>query len=51
MGLKFQLYRSIDSLNEYILVSQEQVHIEQFTRQQDGTWTLHDYLGPTKNSK
>ena len=45
-GLKFQLYRSIDSLKEYILVNQEQVRIERFTRQQDGTWTLHDYLGP-----
>jgi Uma2 family endonuclease len=27
-GLKFQLYRTIDSLKEYILVNQEQVRIE-----------------------
>ncbi|HXM40206.1 MAG TPA: Uma2 family endonuclease [Bryobacteraceae bacterium] len=44
-GLKFQLYRSIDSVKDYVLVNQEQVRIEQFTRQPDGTWILHDYLG------
>ncbi|MGA2740526.1 MAG: Uma2 family endonuclease [Bryobacteraceae bacterium] len=45
-GLKFQLYRTIDSLKDYVLVNQEQVRVEQFTRQADGTWTLHDYQGP-----
>jgi Uma2 family endonuclease len=44
-GLKFQLYRTIDSLKDYVLVNQEQVRIEQFTRRPDGTWTLHDYQG------
>jgi len=38
--LKFQRYQSIDSLKDYILVSQEQVHIEHFTRQADGRWRL-----------
>jgi Uma2 family endonuclease len=44
-GLKFQHYRTIDSLREYILVDQDQVRIEQYTRQADDTWTLHDYQG------
>jgi len=50
-GLKFQLYRTIDSLKAYILVSQEQVRIEQFTPQADGTWTLRDYQGPDEELK
>jgi Uma2 family endonuclease len=50
-GLKFQLYRTIDSLKEYILVNQEQVRIERFTRQPDGTWSLHDYLRPDDELK
>ena len=50
-GLKFQLYRTIDSLKDYVLVNHEQVRIEQFTRQSDGTWTLRDYLGPDEELK
>jgi Uma2 family endonuclease len=50
-GLKSQLYRTIDSLKDYILVSQEQFFIEQFTRQPDGTWTLRDYQGPEEQLK
>jgi Uma2 family endonuclease len=44
-GLKFQLYRSSDSLKDYVLLNQEQVRVEQFTRQPDGTWTFRDYQG------
>jgi Uma2 family endonuclease len=50
-GLKFQLYRTIDSLKDYVLVNQEQVRIEQFTRRPDGTWTLRDYQGPDEELK
>ena len=50
-GLKFQMYRTLDSLKEYLLVSQEQVHIEQYTRQPDGTWTFRDYQGPDAELK
>lgn len=42
-GLKFQHYRAIESLKDYILVDQNQVLVEQFTRQDDNTWTLRDY--------
>ena len=39
-GLKFELYRSIESLREYLLVSSERVSAELFTRQPDGRWIL-----------
>jgi Uma2 family endonuclease len=42
-GLKFQHYRTIESLKDYILVSQSRILIEQFTRQADNTWALRDY--------
>jgi Uma2 family endonuclease len=42
-GVKFQRYREIDSLTDYILVDQDQTRIEQFTRGDAGTWTLYDY--------
>ena len=45
-GLKFQHYRTIESLKDYILVDQNQVLVEQFTRQDDNTWTLRDYRLP-----
>ena len=39
-GPKFQRYRTIDSLRDYILVDQSQVRIEQFTR--TGDWSPMD---------
>jgi Uma2 family endonuclease len=42
-GLKFQEYRSIESLRDYILVAQDQIRIEQYTRGEANTWTLRDY--------
>jgi Uma2 family endonuclease len=39
-GLKFELYRSIESLRDYLLVSSERVSAELFTRQTDGRWIL-----------
>jgi len=39
-GRKFDMYRQLDSLYEYILVSQEEPQIERFLRQPDGTWVL-----------
>ncbi|HEV2687650.1 MAG TPA: Uma2 family endonuclease [Bryobacteraceae bacterium] len=42
-GVKFQHYRTIESLNEYILVAQEQVLVEQYIRQSDNTWSLRDF--------
>jgi Uma2 family endonuclease len=42
-GVKFQHYRTIESLREYILVDQSQVRIECYSRQPGNTWTLRDY--------
>jgi Uma2 family endonuclease len=50
-GLKFQLYRTIDSLKDYVLLNQEEVLVEQFTRRPDGIWTLRDCRGPDEELK
>lgn len=42
-GDKFEQYRNIGSLTEYILVSQDRCRVEQFTRQPDGTWLYRAY--------
>jgi Uma2 family endonuclease len=42
-GVKFQHYRTIDSLKGYILVAQDAVRVEHYTRCDDNTWTLGDH--------
>jgi Uma2 family endonuclease len=42
-GKKFQNYRQISSLQEYVLVSAEQKLIEVFRLNQQGIWELHIY--------
>ncbi len=44
-GEKFAHYRTIPSLTDYVLVSQKQVLVEHFQRQDDGGWLLRA-LGP-----
>ena len=39
-GAKFQAYRTVESLKEYLLVSQGTPLIEQYVRGDDGKWTL-----------
>lgn len=39
-GEKFSRYRQLDSLQEYILISQDTPGIESFLRQPEGTWIL-----------
>ena len=39
-GDKFQQYRGIPSFREYLLVDQERVHVERYSKQSDGTWSL-----------
>ncbi len=36
---KFEEYKSIATFNEYMLIAQDQMHIERFTRNDDGTWS------------
>lgn len=45
-GLKLQNYRTVQTLQEYILVDQNQIRIEQYTRQDNRVWTLRDYQSP-----
>ncbi len=47
-GKKFAHYRAIESLAEYLLVTQDQSRIEQFIRQDSGDWLLHDATGLEK---
>ena len=39
-GRKFEHYRSIDSLSEYLLVTSDRVHVDLYTRQPGGQWLL-----------
>ena len=45
-GKKFAHYRTIESLAEYLLVAQDQMHVEQYTRQPSGDWLLHEVTDP-----
>jgi len=42
-GEKFQQYRKLPSLEDYILVSQDRRLIELYSRQPDGRWLLSEY--------
>jgi Uma2 family endonuclease len=41
-GLKFQHYRTIATLQAYILIAQDQQQIEQYTKQANGQWVLQE---------
>lgn len=42
---KFQQYRTLPSLQVYLLVSQDSLHIEQYTRQENRQWLFSEALG------
>ncbi len=44
-GKKFQHYRSIESLQEYILVAQDEARIEKYIKTGDGFWLLSEAIG------
>jgi Uma2 family endonuclease len=44
-GRKFQHYRTLPSLAEYLTVAQDSNHIEQWTRQADNRWLLSEFAG------
>jgi len=48
-GIKLRYYRSIESLQDYILVAQDQIRIEQYTRGESQTWTFRDYQNPEES--
>jgi len=41
-GKKFRHYRSIETFREYVLVAQDSVSVERYTRGDDGVWSLHE---------
>jgi len=41
-GNKFADYRTLPSLCEYLLISQDQIHVEHHTKQPDGAWVLRE---------
>ncbi len=41
-GGKFEHYRKLESLREYVLVAQDECHVEHFVRQPDGRWLLSE---------
>lgn len=45
-GAKFERYRSVPSLVEYLLVAQDRVHVELYTRRPDGVWNLREWNDP-----
>jgi Uma2 family endonuclease len=44
-GEKFQHYRTIPTLREYLLIAQDRARIEQYVRQADGLWLLAEAVG------
>ena len=46
-GEKFQLYRAIPTLKEYILIDSQFIHIEAFRINAQGHWELEEYDTPT----
>ena len=46
-GEKFANYRTISSLREYVLVSQDTCRIEHYIRQPDHSWTLTEVINVT----
>lgn len=44
-GKKFQRYRELKSLQEYILIAQDSPHIERFVHQKDGFWQFSEADG------
>lgn len=45
-GTKFQHYRAIDTLREYVVVSQDTPHIEHYSRQDNDQWLLREFEQP-----
>ena len=47
-GTKFEMYRRLASLQDYVLVAQDKMHVEQFQRQPDGRWILEEFDSPER---
>lgn len=45
-GEKFEHYRKIDSLREYLTIAQDKIHMEHWVRRPDSRWILAEYSDP-----
>jgi len=45
-GKRFELYRTIESFREYLLVNQDRHRVEHYSKQEDGSWLLREHAGP-----
>ncbi|HMS41196.1 MAG TPA: Uma2 family endonuclease [Pyrinomonadaceae bacterium] len=43
-GVKFDNYRSLESLREYVLISQDAKRVIRYTKQTDNSWVLMDFI-------
>jgi Uma2 family endonuclease len=48
-GEKFRVYRSLPSFAEYLLLEQDRIGCEHWTRQPDGSWLLREFTDPLKS--
>lgn len=44
-GAKFDHYKTIDSLKEYVLVWQDKKRVARYLKRDDGSWNLKDFIG------
>lgn len=44
-GKKFEHYRTLLSFQEYILIDQYRIHVEQFSKTESGKWLFSEYDG------
>lgn len=44
-GKKFELYRTIESFREYLIIHQDRRFVEHHSKQDDGSWVLREYSG------
>lgn len=44
--IKFEFYKNIPSLKQYVLIDSQKILIEVFTKQDDSSWRTEKYTGP-----
>jgi Uma2 family endonuclease len=44
-GKKFEMYRTMESFKEYLLIHQDRRLVEHYSKQDDGSWVLREHAG------
>jgi Uma2 family endonuclease len=42
-GLKFELYRALESFKEYVLIDPSKIHLTHYQKNADGSWLMKEY--------